>query len=701
MEKAEINKDAWVLPYTANCIWTHYMKQEAVEEAIDFFNEKLHQYEGTDFIWGSMVIHNSLRAIYQYKGDMQSALSHLDQKLTLEQKLGHKLDVASTLEMIGNTHREMGEFKLAFKYYDESLEIIKKFDRKDAIGRVLFFHGLTYLREGNLDLALTSLIESQNYSEILESINTPGLILSLIGDIHRVKGNKESALDYYQKSVNTYEHSSFFIQNWITQQAGLPNGWLSSMLNIGQITQQQGLYTKAQDIYTKSLDYVHETKNEIDHSQILFYLILLFIETNDDNALNQYQEQLQRIATSFPRPEVMLYQKLVDALILKRNHRMSQKARALDFFSEISNSPVIHHDLTVFAMLNLSELLVAELKSFGEPEVLAEVKELSHKLQTIGEEQNSAQVQIEALLLQTKLALLEFDMDHAKQLLENAHTIATSTKLPLMLKKITQERQKFEQVFNHWKDFADQNVSMLERIELTEIQEYIADLSKLKPDMLDKLTIIREKEKIKSLLENVLPKEIIPYLQNKNEPYIESFESVSVLFADVVGFTSLSQKLPQKAVVQELNEIFGHFDSLLEKYDAEKIRTIGDNYMVCIGAPRRRSDHPVLICKLALDMISYINNRLKDGSEFSFRIGLNSGSVIGGVIGTKKYHFDIWGDMVNIASRMESTGMPGRIHITEDMYQIVNNHFITKKREKIQVKGKGEIQTFFLLEEKA
>jgi class 3 adenylate cyclase len=147
-----------------------------------------------------------------------------------------------------------------------------------------------------------------------------------------------------------------------------------------------------------------------------------------------------------------------------------------------------------------------------------------------------------------------------------------------------------------------------------------------------------------------------------------------------------------------LNDIFGAFDTLVEKHGLEKIRTIGDNYMIAAGLPGTRPDHAGAIVQLAIEMQAFLHQQQELNGDYpSFRIGINSGPVIAGVIGHKKFQFDVWGDAVNVASRMESHGLPGEIQITESTYELVNEQYQCIPRGSIDVKGKGEMATWQIL----
>jgi guanylate cyclase len=205
-----------------------------------------------------------------------------------------------------------------------------------------------------------------------------------------------------------------------------------------------------------------------------------------------------------------------------------------------------------------------------------------------------------------------------------------------------------------------------------------------------------EEQKSERLLLNVLPREIAAILKNEDRLIAQQFSQASILFADLVNFTPLTEQLSPKEIVTLLNDIFTQFDLLVEKYDLEKIRTIGDNYMVAAGVPRPRPDHAIAITKMAMEMSTFIQRMKKEGQPVDFRIGINSGPLVGGVIGKKKFVYDVWGDSVNVASRMESHGVPGKIQVSASTYELIKGEFHCVPRGSITVKGKGEMQTWFV-----
>ncbi|MBD1910806.1 MULTISPECIES: adenylate/guanylate cyclase domain-containing protein [unclassified Leptolyngbya] len=210
--------------------------------------------------------------------------------------------------------------------------------------------------------------------------------------------------------------------------------------------------------------------------------------------------------------------------------------------------------------------------------------------------------------------------------------------------------------------------------------------------------LVVEQEKSDKLLLNILPESIANQLKEGESSIADGFAEATILFADLVNFTQLSQKMPPTKLIALLNEIFSRFDRLTEKHGLEKIKTIGDAYMVVGGLPNPRPDHAEAIAEMALDMQTELMMFcLEKGHQCELRIGINTGPVIAGVIGTKKFIYDLWGDTVNVASRMESHGLEGEIQVTVSTYQRLKHHFMFKRRGTIHVKGKGEMETYFLI----
>ncbi|MBN1873979.1 MAG: response regulator [Anaerolineae bacterium] len=206
-----------------------------------------------------------------------------------------------------------------------------------------------------------------------------------------------------------------------------------------------------------------------------------------------------------------------------------------------------------------------------------------------------------------------------------------------------------------------------------------------------------EREKSERLLRNILPDPIAERLKQGERIIADSFSEATVLFADIVGFTPLSSQLSPSALITLLDEIFTAFDQQVAFYNLEKIKTIGDAYMVVGGVPLPRSDHAEAIADLALSLQHRLGSiNASHETALKIRIGIHMGPVVAGVIGRSKFSYDLWGDTVNIASRMESHGIADKIQVTEAVYTHLQHAYHFEKRGEIDVKGKGKMCTFFL-----
>jgi class 3 adenylate cyclase len=207
----------------------------------------------------------------------------------------------------------------------------------------------------------------------------------------------------------------------------------------------------------------------------------------------------------------------------------------------------------------------------------------------------------------------------------------------------------------------------------------------------------REQEKTENLLLNIMPPAIAQRLKQSTNSIADSFYSVSVVFVDIVGFTRISHSRDPQIIVNWLNNVFTRFDGVVQEHGMEKIKTIGDCYMLVGGVPEPRVDHAMAVVDVGFAMLEAMDSfNRAHGTQLQIRIGVNSGPVVAGVIGMHKFTYDLWGNTVNVASRMESTGEPGRIHISVNTANLVRNDFKLESRGSIEVKSLGQVETFFV-----
>lgn len=210
--------------------------------------------------------------------------------------------------------------------------------------------------------------------------------------------------------------------------------------------------------------------------------------------------------------------------------------------------------------------------------------------------------------------------------------------------------------------------------------------------------VAAEQERSEGLLLNILPKQIADRLKAGERRIADAHEHATVLFADLVGSTALALELSPDALIGVLNDVFSHIDDLAQQHGIEKIRTIGDNWMGVSGVPRARDDHAQAAVRMALEVRDFVERyRTPDGRRLAVRIGLNSGALVAGVIGKRKFVYDVWSDTVNTASRMESQGVAGRVQVSQATYALVKDDFVFEERGAIDVRGRGSLTTYFVL----
>jgi len=244
------------------------------------------------------------------------------------------------------------------------------------------------------------------------------------------------------------------------------------------------------------------------------------------------------------------------------------------------------------------------------------------------------------------------------------------------------------------------NLTLLRaRVSTSLEKKRLRDLERLRLLQLqtEKELVEREREKSERLLLNILPSAIAGRLKGGEKSIANGHEIVSVMFADLCGFTALSRKTTPADLVSMLNGIFTAFDHIVEERGVEKIKTIGDCYMLVGGIPLHRGDHAAAVAECALEMLDALADLNRaNGTDLQMRVGIHTGPVVAGVIGKIKFTYDLWGDTVNVASRMESSGQPGRIHLSEQTAEQLQGRFLLEDRGFVECKGLGAVKTFFL-----
>ncbi|MFX0184793.1 MAG: tetratricopeptide repeat protein [Candidatus Hodarchaeota archaeon] len=399
--------------------------------ALKFLQQSLEKYNelGNERI--IMRLFNNIGLIYSYKGEMDRALEYYQKSLDLSEKIGNKQVTAALLLNIGLIYTNKGELDLALDYHKRSLAKFKELDWKLETAISLNNIGLSYEGKGELDLALDFFNRSLTLYKELENINDTALSFNNIGNVHLVKGDDELATLYYLKSLNLFE-------------------------KIGNDSETI--------VPLHNLISLHANRGSVEDSK-------------------QYLQQLQEIHERDSSKIIDQVYRLSKAIILQTSERVINRAEAQKIYQEIAKEEILQHDYTVDAMLRLSELLLQELRSSGNEDVLNEIKTLLQQLAEIGEKQYSYKVLVNTYRLQSRMALLELDIHSSRQSLEKAQQIAEKKGLQKLAVAISAEYDTLLSQLSKWTDFIDQNVSLMERLEFAELEGMVSQIIRKKAEI--------------------------------------------------------------------------------------------------------------------------------------------------------------------------------------------------------------------------
>ncbi len=527
---------------------------------------------------------------------------------------------------------------------EEALVLAREIRYEEGIADALIVLGWRDLLKGNIPEALSQAEEALEIAERQNNTTIIARACNVIGTVHHRTNNYSSALEHYFRSLVLH------------QEAGNRIDIASALGNIGNVYDATGAYEKAVEHYSRALEIFEELERQSGIALTIGNIGLVhFHQREFEKTLEYYY-------------------------------------RALAIHEEIENKPGIALTLTNIAIVyattgSFEKALKYFFRSLALSEEIGNKYGIANSHINIGQTCSKSEFSGRDLLKATEYLHKAIELAGeigAKNLIYSAH---------FALSEVYRDLGDGLKAYEHFKNYHD-----LEReVHSEQSAKKIAGLEQSKD-----LALIQQEQQITHrLLARVLPQQIVERVKKGEENIADKFPSATVLFADIVGFTPLAEKLGADEILKLLSGIFSHFDSLCEKFGVEKIKTIGDSYMAASGVPVESNDHLFKIAKLALAMQEDL--KLNVGftiPELSIRIGIHTGEVVAGVLGTQKLSYDIWGDTVNTAARMESYGEPDMIHCSEEVYNLLKDKFVFKKRRAKNVKGKGKMQTYFLLKEK-
>lgn len=618
--------------------------------ALDFYQKALAINEQEGNRQGVANNYNNIGLVYQYIFNYPKALGFYQKTLALNEQTGNTTGITNALGNIANIHNELRDYPKAIEYYEKAWVYSERSGNLQALSGILGNLGNVYTQLADYPRALEY---KQKALEISKQLGNQARIannLSNIGNVYTELGDYPRALEYHQNALE--------INEGLQDKKGIAVG----LAGIGKVYLQQRDYGRAAGFITQARDLAHS-------------IGLLSTETEALDNLSRIYENTGRFDSAYSafRSYVSLRDSISNAEIKKEITK-----KTLQFEFSKTEDSLRQQQLITDARLN-EQILLADKRR----------QELALKQNAL-DLANKEQALQRLAFLKTQAELQYENQTKAEQLAraENERKLqATQVNLQqaeLHLKDQELQSQKTQRLFY---------IGGLVLLALLSFFIFRNYRNQQKSNRLIQV----EKQKSDDLLRNILPGEVADELKEKGAAQARQYDAVTVLFTDFVDFTRVSESLSPGQLVGELHDCFKAFDAIMEHHGLEKIKTIGDAYMAVSGLPVPDPRHAQQAALAALDILAYIRRRrAADPNSFQIRIGLHSGPVVAGIVGVKKFAYDIWGDTVNTAARMETGSEPGRINISGATYTLLQHEFDCGYRGKISAKNKGEIDMYFL-----
>jgi class 3 adenylate cyclase/tetratricopeptide (TPR) repeat protein len=581
--------------------------------------------------------------------DSSAAIQYASQARDLAEKIGFKTGLAYAYKTIGLTYYfNTVPFKAVLNW-ELSLETFMEINDLQGQSNMLNNLGATYFNQGDDAKALDYWVRSLRVAEEIKDTLRIATALVNIGAVYSGKeSSHDMAAKYYKQSIA------------MSESLGDHDAIGTSSVNLGEIYLADNNDSSALFYFEKALDaYKESTTGNVPYA--LNGIGKVYAKKNEYDVAINYFSQAHELAVS--------------------NNAEIEATQALVELSKVyKKTGDFHRAITT---LKQAESIAGKLKMRKELKDIYEVMAPSYF--QLGDYENAFLYQDRLTILKDTIYNSEMDKKMQRQI------------LLYDIEKQQGEMALQESMIKQQKIL--RNASAVVGILMLLLAGGI--FNRYKYVRKTKQIIEHEKDRSDKLLLNILPEETAEELKNKGSATPKHYDKVSVLFTDFKGFTKIAEKLTPQELVGELNTCFLEFDKIIDKHNLEKIKTIGDAYMCAGGVPVANDTNPVDVVLAGLEIKEFMENLKKErearGEDYwELRIGIHTGSVIAGVVGKNKFAYDIWGDAVNTASRMESSGIPGLVNISGTTYELIKDKFVCKHRGKIQAKNKGEIDMYIV-----
>ncbi len=622
-------------------------------------------------------------------------------------------------------------------YCNKSLEVSRRANWKEGIGEALGWIAYLLEQRGKVDSALSYYQEALVIARDLEQLNAQGTIINNIAAIYKDKGLIEKALEMYDQSIT------------LKKESGDKHGLASTYNNIGLIYQNQGQIDEALSYYNQSLRIDDSLGNIQGISTSYLNLATVYQDQGEYEVAMLYVDSSLTLAEKKHDLYSQGYAHVVMGnlykLMNKRDEALNHYRLSFDLRAAIDDQQGMAYSLKYIGELYADEdslkmasscfaqslnLFTVLEDSWG----MAKVQFLLGQIYLRNEELDSARLMGELSLMNAQLLGYPSDIRDAAKLLADVYRALGNYKVALemsdlymqMRDSVLNDETKKIALLNKFQSEYDKKAAVLQAQNEASVNEqklqrnmfiggfllvlllaivlysrYRIKTASNKELNQKNLIISNEKERSDKLLLNILPQYVANELKETGSAKAMSHDSATVMFTDFVDFTKIAEQLSPEELVREINFCFSAFDKIIEKYRIEKVKTIGDAYMCAGGIPQGYNGHPGEVVKAAMEIRDFMNElaaerEAKGENCFKIRIGISTGPLVAGVVGLKKFAYDIWGDTVNVAARMETNGIANKINVSESTYELIKDQFACEYRGEIEAKNKGKVKMYFV-----
>lgn len=682
-----------------------YLNKAKYPMAIYYYQQSIGIRSNTNDLKGLAGTYNNMGIVYSFIGNNDSSLIFYKKSLGMRQKLNDTLAITASLDNLALLYADLGMVDSALYYFEQCLQIYQNKRLHEQTARTYNNIGIIYKNRGNIPAAIQNYHKGLKIAEQKSDSSNIANLFANLGQVYQMQDDFQKALFYYENSldiltrIRDLRRKSQILHNI----AIIFHSSITENIKNKIFEANDSLFQKALDYYNQSLAIKQNISDKNGIATTLLDIGNLKYEISKTPDFN-----IQKVAL-YKKQAFENYEKSVlyyDEINNTYGMAAANNALAQYYFE---------NNVMQLSLQTATEAYKLAKKS-GYTEIIRNSAQLLNNLYyKKGNYKLAYHFYDEYITLRDSIDREEnfkltqqqhYQMMYEKQAVADSIVHADQLAIKNLEISRNQEKMKKQRLIIFISVFGLLAVAafllvLYRMFTQKKKANFLLSQQNLKIMNLNK-AIKKEKDISENLLLNILPVQTAFELKTKGIAIPKFYESVTVLFTDFKGFTKSCAGLTPQEIVNELHMYFEIFDNIIEKYKLEKIKTIGDAYMCAGGLPVENFSHPLDVVNAALEMQQFMENlkqqRINDGLNYwELRIGIHTGSVVDGVVGKKKFAYDIWGSTVNIASRMESAGEPGRVNISEATYELIKNDFACECRGKIEVKSLGAIAMYFVI----